>query len=171
MFNWRESTNHEVDSCQLIHQRLRALVLGGISALSNWVSQKVLKIIKSLLTFKYLQRSVFAVDSFWNPPGVSPLASPVSPTAWWQAVPKSTLHKTDQQKGIVSCVQIPWSKVLRRADLALFQEILQTVLLCWSFIASCLWSSRLILLRIPSRYRLRSNCPAPSGMLQSDKSR
>lgn len=75
MFNWHESANHEVDSCQLILQRLRALVLGGISALGNWVSQKVLKIIKSLLTFKHLQRSVFAVDSFWNPSGVSPVAS------------------------------------------------------------------------------------------------
>lgn len=40
------------------------------------------------------------------------------------------------------------------------------VLLLWFFMASLLFSSLVILLRIPSKYKPRSNCPAPRGILE-----
>lgn len=50
--------------------------------------------------------------------------------------------------------------------LVLHQDIVQTVLLFWFFMsASLFFSSRVILLLIPSKYRPLSNWPAPRGML------
>lgn len=41
------------------------------------------------------------------------------------------------------------------------------VLLPWFFMASLLFSSLVILLLMPSKYRPRSNCPAPRGILNN----
>lgn len=49
--------------------------------------------------------------------------------------------------------------------LTLNQEMEQTVLLLWFFMASLRCSSLVILLLMPSRYTARSNKPAPNGML------
>ena len=43
------------------------------------------------------------------------------------------------------------------------------LLLFWLFITSLLFSSRVILRLIPSRYKPRSNCPAPRGILRERK--
>lgn len=43
----------------------------------------------------------------------------------------------------------------------------QMVLLLWFFMASLLFSSLVILLLMPSKYKPRSNCPAPRGMLNN----
>jgi len=39
------------------------------------------------------------------------------------------------------------------------------LLLLWLFMASLLFSSLVILLLMPSKYKLLSNCPAPRGIL------
>lgn len=45
----------------------------------------------------------------------------------------------------------------------------QTVLLLWFFAASLLFNSLVILLLMPSKYKHRSNCPAPKGILKGKK--
>lgn len=51
------------------------------------------------------------------------------------------------------------------------QEMVQMVLLLWFFMASLLFSSLVILLWIPSKYKPRSNCPAPRGILEKRKNK